>query len=50
MGARDQVGFLEMRDLVERTGGLTVLSESFAHEVNIADMLLVEQAGEEGPG
>lgn len=33
MGARDQVGFLEMRDLVEVTGGLTVLSESFTHEV-----------------
>ncbi|KAJ4455415.1 putative Protein transport protein Sec23A [Paratrimastix pyriformis] len=33
MCARDQIGFLEMRDLVECTGGLTVLTDSFTQEV-----------------
>ncbi|GBG72991.1 hypothetical protein CBR_g12710 [Chara braunii] len=48
--ALDQVGMAEMKVCVERTGGLVVLAESFAHDVFKKSFMRIFEAGEHSLG
>ncbi|PWA68364.1 protein PRD1 [Artemisia annua] len=48
--ALDQVGVAEMKVLIERTGGLVVLSESFGHSVFRDSFRCVFESGEDSLG